>query len=134
MDLRKRILRAALARPAVLPAVCPGATEARVLLERELRSRGWPLAAGPATANLLVVVGRPEPTRMDWCEGLWRAMPAPRARIVIVSPEQIARGLDAGAAALLRPAAVSPRAPPSRCAARGPPARARAAHRPRGAR
>ncbi|WP_433573293.1 hypothetical protein [Streptomyces sp. CA-251247] len=111
MDLRKRILRAALARPAVLPAVCPGATEARVLLERELRSRGWPLAAGPATANLLVVVGRPAPTRMDWCEGLWRAMPAPRARIVIVAPEQIARGLDAGAAALLRPAAVTPRLP-----------------------
>ncbi|WNO70683.1 hypothetical protein [Streptomyces sp. AM8-1-1] len=111
MDLRKRILRTALARPAVLPAVCPGATEARVLLERELRSRGWPLATGPATANLLVLVGRPDPARMDWCEGLWRAMPAPRARIVIVSPEQIARGLDAGAAALLRPAAGSPPLP-----------------------
>ncbi|MEK8142284.1 hypothetical protein NKH18_06700 [Streptomyces sp. M10(2022)] len=77
MDLRAGIRKAALARPAVLMAVCPGATEARLQLERELRERGWPLAAGPAAANVLAVVGDPDPADSQWCEGLWAAIPAP---------------------------------------------------------
>lgn len=56
MELRSALLRAALARPAVLTAVLPGATRARLVVERELRARRWPRALSPAAADLLVVV------------------------------------------------------------------------------
>lgn len=101
MDLRTRILRAAVARPAVLVAVCAGATETRLRLERELSERGWPLAAGPATANLLVVVGDPDPPDAQWCEGLWTAIPSPKARVHLSTTQGVGRALDDGAASLL---------------------------------
>lgn len=108
MGLIASLRRAAVSRPAVLVATCPGATEARLGLERALRARGWPVAVSPATANLLAVVGEPDPTDRGWCEGLWRAMPAPRARVHIGRAEEVEARLDEGAAALARALRESP--------------------------
>ncbi|WP_069170095.1 hypothetical protein [Streptomyces griseus] len=102
MDLRARIRRAAAARPAVLLAACPGATGARLRLERELRERGWPVAAGPASANVLAVVGDPDPAGPRWCDGLWAAVPAPRARVHIRAGEHPGPALDGVVTALVR--------------------------------
>ncbi|MGW3863743.1 hypothetical protein ACWEDZ_19945 [Streptomyces sp. NPDC005047] len=108
MDLTVRILRAALARPAVLMAVCPGATEARLRMEQELRERGWPMAAGPATANVLAVVGSPDPDDAQWAEELWAAIPAPRARIHLTTAQDVGASLDEVASALLRTPPIGP--------------------------
>lgn len=101
MDLKAGILRVALSRPAVLMAVCPGATEVRLRLEQELCERGWPLAAAPAAANVLAVVGEPEPDAR-LCEALWGMIPAPRARIHLRAGNDVAATLDEVAASLLR--------------------------------
>ncbi|GGW04509.1 hypothetical protein GCM10010264_21570 [Streptomyces globisporus] len=113
MVLTARILRAALARPAVLMAVSPGATEARLCLERELRQRGWPMAEGPAEANVLAMVGNPDPDDSRWTEGLWAAVPAPKARFHLVASRNAGTALDEVATALLRvpPMSATPVAP-----------------------
>jgi hypothetical protein len=110
MELRARLLRAATSRPGVLLAVCPGATRARLAVERELRRRSWPYAAAPASANLLVVVGAPDPASTaspagtEWIDGLWRGIPAPKARVDVREAAGVAgmaAALDEGRAALL---------------------------------
>lgn len=89
-------------------AVCPGATEARLHLERELRERGWPLAAGPAAADVLAVVGNPDPADTRWSEGLWAAIPAPRARIHLMTAQEVGMALDEVATVLLHTPPTSP--------------------------
>ncbi|MCI4042424.1 hypothetical protein [Streptomyces sp. TRM75563] len=113
MVLTAGILRAALARPAVLMAVFPGATEARLCLERELHERGWPMAAGPAEANVLAMVGNPDPADTRWSERLWAAVPAPKARIHLAASRDAGTALDEVATALLRvpPMSATPVAP-----------------------
>ncbi|MFI9583626.1 hypothetical protein ACIHCQ_17650 [Streptomyces sp. NPDC052236] len=103
MELRARLLRLATSRPGVLLAVCPGATRARLAVERELGRRGWRYAAAPASANLLVVVGAPDPAGAEWIDGLWRGIPAPKARVDVREASGVAAALDEGRAALLVP-------------------------------
>ncbi|MGW5028473.1 hypothetical protein ACWEO9_26980, partial [Streptomyces albidoflavus] len=102
MELRSALLRAALARPAVLTAVLPGATRARLVVERELRARRWPRALSPAAADLLVVVGRPGEDEPAWLEGTWQALSEPRALVRVEEAADAGAVLDAGHAALLR--------------------------------
>ncbi|KLI95379.1 hypothetical protein ABZ114_11775 [Streptomyces albidoflavus] len=102
MELRNALLRAALARPAVLTAVLPGATRARLAVERELRARRWPRALSPAAADLLVVVGRPGEDGPAWLEGTWQALAEPRAMVRVEEAADAVAALDAGHAALLR--------------------------------
>ncbi|MER5205510.1 hypothetical protein [Streptomyces sp. NPDC002825] len=106
MDLRTRLGRAALARPAVLLVSSPGATRVRLAVEAELARRGWPQAAGPASADLVVFAGTPPPVRgEDWAERVWEGVPAPRARLTVTDAEHTAHALDHGHAALLKPVA-----------------------------
>ncbi|MBT3157824.1 hypothetical protein KQH42_00505 [Streptomyces sp. CHA1] len=102
MELRNALLRAALARPAVLTAVLPGATRARLSVERELRARRWPRALSPAAADLLVVVGRPGEEEPAWLEGTWQALSEPRALVRVKEAAGAGAALDAGHAVLLR--------------------------------
>lgn len=102
MELRSALLRAALARPAVLVAVLPGATPARLAVERALRARRWPRALSPAAADLLVVVGRPGEDEPAWLEGTWPALAEPRALVRVEEAADAGAALDAGHAALLR--------------------------------
>ncbi|MFE0699742.1 hypothetical protein [Streptomyces sp. NPDC058872] len=106
MDLRTRIHRTALARPAVLLVPSPGGTRVRLAVERELARRGWPQSTGPADADLLVFAGDPLPLgRDDWAEHVWRSIPAPKARVTIGTAEEAAHLLDRGHAMLLEPPA-----------------------------
>lgn len=112
MELRSKAARLAVAHPGVLLAACPGATRARLAVEEELLCRGWPLVAGPGSANLLVVVGDPDPARADWAENLWNGIPEPKSRAVVREAEQATAALDDGHLALLGPdgqVSVSPR-------------------------
>ncbi|MFI0009491.1 hypothetical protein ACUN3E_28665 [Streptomyces sp. Ju416(a)] len=72
-------------------------------VEEELLRRGWPLVAGPASANLLVVVGDPDPARADWAENLWNGVPEPKSRVVVREAEQATAALDDGRLTLLGP-------------------------------
>ncbi|WP_436740043.1 hypothetical protein [Streptomyces sp. BBFR102] len=102
MELRSALRRAALARPAVLTAVLPGATRARLAVERELRARRWPRALSPAAADLLVIVGRPGEEEPAWLDGTWSALAEPRTLVRVEGEADAGAALDAGHAALLR--------------------------------
>ncbi|MEU8522439.1 hypothetical protein [Streptomyces sp. NPDC048577] len=108
MDLRARVARAALARPAVLLTASPGATRERLAVEAEIGRRGWSRADAPASANLLVFAGTPR--RLggeDWAERVWRAVPGPKARVTITEAEGAGAALDRGHALLLAAAGQS---------------------------
>ncbi|WP_435610391.1 hypothetical protein [Streptomyces sp. C10-9-1] len=96
MDLTRRALRAAAARPRVLPAALPGGTPARLEAERLLRLRDWPVAATPAGADLLLVTGPDCPALHEPLERLWGDLPAPRARVHAATAAEVASALDAG--------------------------------------
>ncbi|MDT0318839.1 hypothetical protein [Streptomyces millisiae] len=94
------VRRWAAARPAVLLVPLPGGTPSRLAVERELRAAGWPLAEGPAAADLLVVAGRPVAGSTEWLDELYALLPGPRARVTVATPERAARELRAGRALL----------------------------------
>ncbi|MFD3375062.1 MULTISPECIES: hypothetical protein [unclassified Streptomyces] len=105
MELRRTLVRAAVSRPGVLLAVSPGATRQRLAVEAELARRGWPCVSGPAETDLLVVVGGlgSEGEESDGVvAGLWRGIPAPKARVWITDPERVTDALDRGLADLQR--------------------------------
>lgn len=106
MDLRSRLRRMAVRSPVALPAVLPGATQARLGVEAELRRRGWETAQAPAAADLLVVCGSPYPEEDRRLDTLLRTMSQPAARVDVTRPEHAAQALDEGFA-LLRDKAAS---------------------------
>ena len=110
MDLTAALLRVAARRPHVLVVAVPGSAGARLALEAALVRRGWPLATGPADADVLAVAGAPGPELAAVVERIWRQVPAPRARIGIRTAGAADDALDA-AAALLRDAAHQRRPP-----------------------
>ena len=100
MDLTALLLRIAARRPHVLVVAVPGATGVRLALEAALARRGWPVATGPADADVLAVAGTPGPALSDVAEAVWAQVPAPRARIVIPRPDDVEERLDAAVAVL----------------------------------
>ncbi|WP_422735753.1 hypothetical protein ACN263_19110 [Micromonospora sp. WMMD729] len=83
-------------RPHLLVAAVPGATDARLAVEAHADRAGWPLAASPADADLLVIAGEPGAELTAAIERVWDQFPGPRARTRITDP--------AGAAPALRTA------------------------------
>ncbi|MFI7427666.1 hypothetical protein ACIBPB_11840 [Micromonospora sp. NPDC049836] len=73
-------------RPHLLLAAVPGATAARLAVEARARRYGWPLAASPADADLLVVAGEPGLELAAAIERVWAQLPGPRARVDVVDP------------------------------------------------
>lgn len=108
MDLTGALVRAGAARPHVLVAAMPGSTAVRLVAERELRLRGWPAALTPADTDLLLVAGEPAADMTQAVEGIWRTMPAPRVRVVVARPQQMAATLDQARAELASAAAQHP--------------------------
>ncbi|WBC16670.1 hypothetical protein O7600_07465 [Micromonospora sp. WMMA1998] len=97
MGLTRDVLaRWAARRPHLLVAAVPGATGARLAVEAHADRAGWPLAASPADADLLVVAGDPGAELAAAIERVWEQLPGPRARTRITDP--------AGAAPALRTA------------------------------
>ncbi len=79
---------------------CPGAWRSRVAAERAVAQRGWRLAESPATADLLVVVGRPGDELAEVVGRLWDAMPGPRTRVDLAADGAICGALDEAVAHL----------------------------------
>jgi hypothetical protein len=93
MDLTATLARLAAARPRVLLASMPGATPVRLAAERELRRRGWPLAATAAQADILLVTGFTEDLDAAVREA-WAGITAPRAFAGVEVADEIAIALD----------------------------------------
>ncbi|WFE35155.1 hypothetical protein [Micromonospora sp. WMMD975] len=87
-------------RPHLLVAAVPGATVARLAVEAHADRAGWPLAASPADADLLVVAGEPGPELAAAIERVWVQFPGPRARARITDPAAVESGLRAAVARL----------------------------------
>ncbi|WBB61708.1 hypothetical protein O7599_03900 [Streptomyces sp. WMMC500] len=103
MGLRNALRRIGTRHPAVLLAVHPGATRARLAAEAGLRRRGWPVAASPAAASGLLVVGAGGAAGAEWTDALWRQIPHPKARSAVAGPHGVEAALDG----LLMPVEVS---------------------------
>ncbi|MGH3764821.1 MAG: hypothetical protein ACRDTX_06685 [Pseudonocardiaceae bacterium] len=94
MGLTRFLLRVAAARPHVLLVEAPGGTRVRLTVERELRQRGWPAAASPADADVLVVAGPLGPRLEPLADRVWQQIPGPRARLQLLEPDTAAAALD----------------------------------------
>lgn len=103
MDLTRILLRVGSRRPHVLLVPAVGGTAVRMRVEAELTRRGWPLATGPADADLLVVAGVPGHDLGPVLDHVWTVVPAPRARVDVGRPDDVNAALDAGAALLADP-------------------------------
>jgi hypothetical protein len=93
MGLTATLVRLAAARPRVFLASIPGATPVRLAAERELRRRGWPLAATAAQADILLVTGAIEGLNAAVREA-WVGISAPRAFAGVEAADEIATVLD----------------------------------------
>ncbi|MFH9821456.1 hypothetical protein [Streptomyces sp. NPDC017230] len=100
MDVTGLALRAAAARPRVLLATLPGGTAARLEAERVLRLRGWPLAATPAQADVLLIAGPDCPDLHAAVNRLWQDLPAPRARVHAAGAGDVKAALESRQARL----------------------------------
>ena len=100
MDLTSVLLRMAARRPHVLVVPALGGTAARCAVEAAIAGRGWPAAAGPADADIVVVAGSPGPELAAVIERVWQQVPTPRARVAIADPVDLDRQLDAAVALL----------------------------------
>ncbi len=97
MGLTSLLARLAGARLHVLLVEPPGHLPTRVAAERAVADRGWVLAATPAEADVLLLLGTPGPELRAAADRLHDAMPGPRARIDAATPAEIAGALDTAA-------------------------------------
>ncbi|SDG05617.1 hypothetical protein SAMN05660662_0183, partial [Blastococcus aurantiacus] len=110
MDLIRGLRRWALARPHVLIVDAPGARDLRWVAEAEFDRRGWPLAASPADADLLLVLGEPGPELSAAVAVLWQQIPQPRLALHLLDVARLGPEFDT-AAELLVQAAQDPEPP-----------------------
>ncbi len=101
MDVTSRVLGLAYRRPRVLLVEAPGGRVLRMRAQDELAARGWGLAAGPASADLLAVGGSPGPQLQDRVDALWDQLPGPRSRSYCSSVESLGADLTSGRDQLL---------------------------------
>lgn len=94
MELTRALLRFAAGRPHVLLVEVPGGTAARLMVEAELRRRGWPVAASPADADVLVLAGELGARLTPMVARLWRQVPRPRAFVRVDSAAVVPGVLD----------------------------------------
>ncbi|HZD74769.1 MAG TPA: hypothetical protein VE776_12960, partial [Actinomycetota bacterium] len=101
MDLIGRLAGWGLARPSLLPVAVPGATRQRLALERLAREWGWPLAASPADADILVHCGEVTGELAEAAALVWSQVPEPRARVELRDGVDVAVALREGRNKLL---------------------------------
>ncbi|AUH39536.1 hypothetical protein [Streptomyces sp. CMB-StM0423] len=104
MGLREALRRIGTRHPAVLLAVHPGGTKTRLAVEAGLRRRGWPVAASPAAASGLLVVGSGGAGAGEWTDALWRQLPYPKSRSAVTEAEGVETALDGLLRTLTAPA------------------------------
>jgi hypothetical protein len=97
MDLIAGLRAFAFRRPHVLPLVGAGATRQRLAAERWLRTRGWPIAATPADADILLIGG----AEAKIADAVYAGMPLPKSRTEVLHGDAIvAQALEAARARL----------------------------------
>lgn len=95
MGLIGGLLRLAATRPRVLVVPMPGATAVRLAVEGELRRRGWPTAAVPAEAGVLLVAGEEVPGFAALLDEAERGMVPPACCVRARRPGEAVEALDA---------------------------------------
>jgi hypothetical protein len=100
MGLTTRLMSAAARRPCVLLVPIPGHTSARWAAEDALDRLGWPQAASPAAADVLLSCGPIGPQLAGLVDVAWDAMPGPRVRTSVSGTEDVDVMLAAAARAL----------------------------------
>jgi hypothetical protein len=93
VGLTRLLLRVAADRPHVLLIEVSGGTRVRLAVERELRQWGWPAAASPADADVLVVAGPLGPRLQPLADRVWQQIPGPRARLHLLEPDIVPAAL-----------------------------------------
>ena len=96
MDVTSALLRFASGRPHVLLLETPGGTAARLAGESELRRRGWPVAASPAEADIVVLIGPFDAQLVPMVGRVWRQLPKPRVFLHADSAAAVSSLLDEG--------------------------------------
>jgi hypothetical protein len=92
---------AAAPRPFAVPV--PGGTRARLIVDGEVRRRGWFPADAPTSADLLIVCGDAGVELAEAIDVVWADVPGPRARVTVASgtsEAQVREALDGAVAAL----------------------------------
>ena len=117
-------MSAAARRPHALLVPVPGHAPVRRAAEDALDSLGWPRAASPAEADVLVCCGRAGQELASHVEVAWQAMPGPRVRMSLCDTTEVQPALVAKAAELIdraahRHDAVARQSPPLSAAAAG---------------
>lgn len=93
MDVIARLRRVAFARPSLLVLAAPEATAVRIAVERFARGHGWPMATGPADADVLVTAGSLAADLAAIADTVHGQLAAPCERIDVIEPEQVAERL-----------------------------------------
>jgi hypothetical protein len=100
LGLTDRLLSVAARRPHVMLVPVPGYVTMRWAAEDALDRRGWPRAASPAAADILLCCGPVGPQLAGAVDVAWDAMPGPRIRTTLEATEDVEVVLAAAARAL----------------------------------
>jgi hypothetical protein len=100
LGLTDRLLSVAARRPHVMLVPVPGYVTMRWAAEDALDRRGWPRAASPAAADILLCCGPVGPQLAGAVDVAWDAMPGPRIRTTLEATEDVDVVLAAAARAL----------------------------------
>lgn len=89
-------------RAAITPfvVIAPGGTAARLVVEREIRERGWRRADSPAAADLLIVAGSFDDAFGEYVDRVFDSMSLPRVHADITESDDAAAELDTTVARL----------------------------------
>ena len=93
MGVAHRLRRYAFGRPHLLLVEGTGGTALRLDVERFSRERGWPQAASPADADVLVEVGDTSPLA-SYVVRVWDQLPGPRARAKVAGDADLSGVLE----------------------------------------
>ncbi len=101
MGLTERLARTAARRPHVLLVPVPGHRPVRWAAEDALDALGWPRAASPAAADVLLCCGEPGAELAHHVEVAWQGLPGPRVRTTAAVPDAVPAALRGAATALI---------------------------------
>jgi hypothetical protein len=100
VGLTARLLSVAARRPHVLLVPVPGYASVRWAAEDSLDRLGWPRAASPADADVLLCCGSVGPELDSHLRVTWDAMPGPRVRSTVDTATSVDASLTLAAAGL----------------------------------
>ncbi|MFI8771816.1 hypothetical protein ACIGKQ_06615 [Gordonia sp. NPDC062954] len=94
MGLKSLLARLAVRRVHVLVVAAPGNRLLEVVVDENVRERGWVVAESPADADVLAVVRTSGPRLTEAIEQVWQQLPGPRVRIQVGERSQVDPAFD----------------------------------------